>query len=122
MRLVTTVSIIFLASALASQSSACDRHGGMFGQMDGAGWTDYNFGEDEFDSLFIEQQITEWHKQNPVAPAEVKPEKPSFSKASTRASMAAQARLAKRAKAEPQDKAQPSAATKTDKTPETASR
>lgn len=97
MRILVSSSIVLLSVAFAAQSSACDRHGGMFGQLGGASWTDYNPRQYEADALFLEEKINEWHEKNAVSPAEVKPAKPSFSKASSRASSAAQAKLAKRA-------------------------
>lgn len=98
MRILVTASILVLATAAALPSSACDRHGGMFGQLGGASWTDYNPETAESDALFLEKQLNEWHKKVSAPPAEVKPAKPSFSNASNRASMAAQARMAKKAK------------------------
>jgi len=97
MRIVTSASVLIIASAMALPSAACDRHGGMFGQLGGASWTDYNPVTAESDALFLDEKLSEWHKLNAVPPAEVKPAKPTFSKASSRASVAAKTRLAKRA-------------------------
>jgi len=96
MRIVTSASVLIIASAMALPSAACDRHGGMFGQLGGASWTDYNPVTAESDALFLDEKLSEWHKLNAVPPAEVKPAKPTFSKASSRASVAAKTRLAKR--------------------------
>jgi len=95
MRIVTSASVLIIASAMALPSAACDRHGGMFGQLGGASWTDYNPVTAESDALFLDEKLSEWHKLNAVPPAEVKPVKPTFSKASSRASIAAKTRLAK---------------------------
>jgi len=46
----------------------------------------------------MEQQLSEWHKQNAVPPAKAQAKKPSFSKVSLRASTAAKARIAAKAK------------------------
>ena len=98
MRILATVSILTIAAAAALPAQACDRHGGFFGQLGGASWTDYDPATAEADALFIEQQLSEWHKQNELPPAEVKPAKPTFSSASNRAAKAAQARMARKAK------------------------
>jgi len=94
MRIFASVSVVILASALALPAAACDRHGGMYGQLSGASWTDYNPATAESDSLFLQKQLAKWHAKNAAKAAEVKPVKPSFSKASDRASLAAKARLA----------------------------
>ena len=99
MKILVSTSVILIASALSMPSVACDRHGGgMFGQLDGASWTEYNPAASESDALLMEQQLSEWHKQNAVQPAKAQPKKPSFSKVSLRASTAAKARLAAQAK------------------------
>ena len=97
MRILVSASVLIIASAMALPSAACDRHGGMFGQLGGASWTDYNPVAAESDALFLDEKLSEWHKLNAVPPAEVKPAKPTFSKASSRASDAAKKRLTKRA-------------------------
>lgn len=97
MKILLSTSVFALFAAVALPSQACDRHGGMFGQLSGASWTDYNPATAESDALFLEQQLSKWHEQNAEKPAIVKPTKPSFSNASNRASIAAQARIAKRA-------------------------
>lgn len=122
MRILISSSIVLLSAAFATQTLACDRHGGMFGQLNGASWTDYNPATAESDALFLEERLSEWHKQNTVQPAEAKPTKPSFSKASTRAAMAAQARLAKRVNLEEQDKAKTTSTAASDTPSEMASR
>lgn len=96
MRTVLSTSVFALLAAVALPSEACDRHGGMFGQLSGASWTDYNPATAESDALFLEQQLSKWHERNAQKREAVKPAKPSFSNASNRASIAAQARLAKR--------------------------
>lgn len=123
MRIFISTSALLIVSAFALPSFACDRHGGTFGQLSGATWTDYNPASAESDALFLEKQLSKWHEQNSTSPAEVKPAKPSFSKVSSRASLAAQARLAKKAK-RPQDSGSKSRAalTKEVKLSETASR
>ena len=98
MRILATVSILTIAAATALPAQACDRHGGFFGQLGGASWTDYDPATADADALFLAQQLSEWHKQNEVPPAEVKPIKPTFSSASNRAAKAAQARMARKAK------------------------
>lgn len=98
MRILATAAILTLAAATALPASACDRHGSFFGQMSGASWTDYDPATADADALFLEQQLSEWHKQNAAPPAEVKPAKPTFSSASNRAAKAAQARMARKAK------------------------
>ncbi len=123
MRILVSASVILIASALALPSAACDRHGGIFGQLSGATWTDFNPVTAEADALFLEKQLSEWHKQNGLPPAaEVKPAKPSFSKVATRASAAAQARVAKKVKLSKQDKAQPTSLVKSERSPDLASR
>lgn len=107
MRILFSASILTLACAIALPSTACDRHGGMFGQLSGAGWTDFNPSTATSDALFLEEQLSEWHKQNPAPADAVKPAKPTFSKASSRAAFAAQARMAKRVTLSKQDKAKP---------------
>lgn len=99
MRILISASVILVTSALALPSAACDRHGGggLYGQLGGASWTDYNPTVAESDALFLDEKLSEWHKLNAVPPAEVKPAKPTFSKASSRAAVAAKSRLAKRA-------------------------
>ena len=96
MRILVSASVILLASAIALPSAACDRHGagGFYGQFNGASWSDYSpplsetlsFGSDN-------EELSEWEKFNVVPPA-AKSKKPSFSKASTRASDAAKSRIA----------------------------
>ncbi len=98
MRIFATATLITLATAAALPAQACDRHGGFFGQLDGANWMDYNPATAEADALFLEQQLSEWHKQNGVPAIKTKPKKPSFSSASNRAAKAAQARVAKKVK------------------------
>ena len=98
MRIIVTAAILTLAAATALPASACDRHGSFFGQLGGASWTDYDPATADADALFLEQQLSEWHRQNAVPPAEVKPKKPTFSSASNRAAKAAQARMARKAK------------------------
>ncbi len=98
MRILAATSIVLLTSALALPSVACDRHGGMFGQLSGASWTDYNPATAESDALFLEEQLSKWHARNSEPSVEAKPAKPSFSKVTSRASLAAQARLAKKSK------------------------
>ena len=99
MRILLTASILVFASAAALPSSACDRHGGgMFGQFGGASWTDYNPATAESDAAFLDEQLNEWHKKNAVPQEAIKPAKPTFSSASNRASIAAQARIARKAK------------------------
>lgn len=95
MRILFSTSVIVLFAGLALTTEACDRHGGVFGQLTGASWSEYNPAAAESDTLFLEQQLSKWHKQNAEQPAVVKPSKPSFSNASNRASIAAQARIAK---------------------------
>lgn len=108
MRILLSASVILLASALSLPSAACDRHGGgMFGQLNGASWTEYNPAAAESDALFLEKQLSEWHKQNAVPSA--KPKKPTFSKVSNRASTAAKARLAAQAKIAKKENKQTSA-------------
>ena len=103
MRVLMSASLLILGLALAPQSLACDRHGGAFGQLSGASWADYDPALAEADSLFLEESLSKWHKENDVPRAVVKPAKPSFSKASTRASLAAQQRLAKKAQPKKQE-------------------
>ncbi|MEP4051558.1 MAG: hypothetical protein ABJN22_04870 [Litorimonas sp.] len=98
MRILATTSIVIIASALSLPSVACDRHGGMFGQLSGASWTDYNPATAESDALFFEEQLSKWHERNAKNAADAKAAKPSFSKVTSRASLGAQARLAKRSK------------------------
>ena len=98
MRIFATATILTLAATTALPASACDRHGSFFGQLGGASWTDYDPATADADALFLEQQLSEWHKQNAVPSAEVKPKKPTFSSASNRAAKAAQARMARKAK------------------------
>ena len=105
MKIFVSTSVFLIASSMALPSFACDRHGGMFGQLSGARWTDYNPATAESDALYLEEQLSKWHEQNAAKPAVVKPAKPSFSKVSTRASVAAQARLAKKDKLAQQDDA-----------------
>jgi hypothetical protein len=96
MRILISASIITLASGLAAQAFACDRHGGAFGQLTGASWAEYDPTLAEADTLFLEESLTKWHKENSVPPVDIKPTKPSFSKASSQAAMAAQERMAKK--------------------------
>ncbi len=98
MRILLSASVLLLASALSLPSAACDRHGasGFYGQFNGASWSDYNPPLSESDVLIPEAELSEWDKQN-VVPA-AKPKKPTFSKVSSRASVAAKARLAANAK------------------------
>lgn len=98
MRLLLSTSVFALFAAVASPSEACDRHGGMFGQLSGSSWSDYDPTATESEALLLEQQLSKWHEQNAEQTAVVKPAKPSFSNASNRAAMAAQARMAKRTK------------------------
>lgn len=103
MRILTTASILLFATALASQASACDRHGGMFGQLGGAAWTTYNSSQSSDHDFLMQDSLSQWIEKNNAQPAEVQPKKPSFSKVSTRASMAAQTRLALKAKRKKQE-------------------
>jgi len=123
MRILISTSVLLISLALALPSAACDRHGGMFGQLGGATWTDYNPAAAESDALFLEEQLTKWHEQNSEPAAKVKPAKPSFSKVTSRASLAAQARLAKRSKPSKETDAQAKVSLETSvKASETTSR
>jgi len=108
MRIFVSASVILLASALALPSVACDRHGGggFYGQFHGAGWSDYTPPLSESDISLPEDEFSEWEKRNVVPPAAPKPKskKPTFSKASSRASIAAKSRLAALAKSAKSDK------------------
>jgi len=97
MRILFTASILTLAAATALPAQACDRHGGFFfGQMNGASWTEYDPETADADELFLQEQLSEWNKQNGVPSVETKPKKPSFSSASNRAAKAAQARMVRK--------------------------
>jgi len=124
MRILASVSILFAATALTVPATACDLHGagGMFGQLGGATWTDYNPAKAETDSFLLDEKLTDWNKRNAIPSAKAKSSKPSFSKVSTRASMAAQARLAKRTKLTKQDELQAASMAKSKTSSETASR
>jgi len=112
MRIIFSASVILLASALSLPSAACDRHGGgMYGQFGGASWTDYNPTTAESDAL-LEEKLSAWNKK--IADREAKQAaKPTFSKVSSRASIAAKALLAKQAKFTAQDP-QPTSTAKSD--------
>lgn len=124
MRIIASATIILFASALSLPSAACDRHGGgMFGQFGGSSWTEYNPAGAEADSLTLEEQLSQWHKQNAATTAKVPSAKPSFSKVSSRASTSAKARLAIKAKLRAKEKAElTSTAAKPEMSSETAAR
>jgi len=80
MRILLSASVILLASALSLPSAACDRHGGgMFGQLDGASWTEYNPAAAESDALFLEKQLSETNLLESFKPSIYGSESPSCS-------------------------------------------
>ena len=122
MRILVSASVVLLATALSLPSAACDRHGGgMYGQFGGASWADYNPTTADSDAL-LEEKLSEWHKKTLVPEAKPKAAKPTFSKVSSRASIAAKARLAKQAKLTAQDEVQPTSTAKLDGVSEVAPR
>jgi len=122
MRILASTAIILLTMAVALPAASCDRHGGMFGQMNGSSWADYNPLQSEAEALLLEEQLSAWHEKNPAPVAKVKPAKPSFSNASSRASQAAQARLAKKVKLSQPETAQATSPKKPNRAVELASR
>lgn len=99
MRILTSTTVTLFAASLALPAMGCDMHGGggMFGQqLRGATWTEYQPTDDEPYTEMLEEQLSAWHKQNATAPVNTAPAKPTFSKVSSQASMAAKARLAKK--------------------------
>lgn len=93
MKLALSLSVAALLSAIATPSFACDRHGGGWGghQMGGAIWMPYNEFQTQADIFVPEAGNPDW--VTPAATPPKAPSKPSFSRASSRAADAAQARL-----------------------------
>jgi len=100
MKTMSVISAALIVASLSTPALACDRHGGGWGghtALSGADWStydEYNTQQDFFPDAVKEVEAQSRAKKTYTPPAA----KPSFSKASVRASDAAQAKLSAKAR------------------------
>ena len=100
MKIMSSITAALIVASLSTPALACDRHGGGWGghtALSGANWStydEYNAQEDFFPDSVKELEAQSRAKKTYTPP----PAKPSFSKASVRASDAAQAKLSAKAR------------------------